>query len=154
MRYYRRRMGRMQGTPWFIAAGLATGIAVSFTPFVGFHLLLGAVLCWALRASMIAMVLGTVLGGNIWTLPLCLLASYYVGIYFLGHVSGFEDIVMTASPLSLIMKHPLEIFLPMMVGAVPLALLSWVVSFYAVQGMVRKYRKTAYQQEKKHQVKS
>ena len=42
--YYKRRVARLPGTPHSIAAGFASGAAVSFTPFMGFHFVLGALL--------------------------------------------------------------------------------------------------------------
>jgi uncharacterized protein (DUF2062 family) len=61
-RYYRHRISRLPGTPSQIAGGFATGIAVSFTPFIGFHILIGLMLCGILRLSVMAMVIGTVIG--------------------------------------------------------------------------------------------
>ena len=41
----------MSGTPYYIAAGLASGGAVSFTPLIGLHFVLGAILAFVLRGS-------------------------------------------------------------------------------------------------------
>ena len=35
--YIMHRIGRFPGTPYSIASGIACGVAISFTPFVGLH---------------------------------------------------------------------------------------------------------------------
>ena len=54
--YLGHRLGRLPGTPYRVAAGFACGAAISFTPFLGFHLagaallaLLAATTFWTLR---------------------------------------------------------------------------------------------------------
>ena len=56
--YLRHRIQRLPGTPYVIAGGLACGVAVSFTPFIGLHFILAAVLAWVLRTSIIASAIG------------------------------------------------------------------------------------------------
>ena len=41
--YLMLRLNRLKGTPRSLAVGLACGVAISFTPFVGFHFLLAAI---------------------------------------------------------------------------------------------------------------
>ena len=140
LRYYRHRMGRLPGTPNAIASGFATGVAISFTPFVGFHLLLGAVLCWALRMSMIGMVLGTVFGGNPWTFPLIWIGTYHVGGAMLGAEKG---VTLPPDHLSFatLMKNPVELLWPMTVGSLPFFILSWMIVFFAARRLLISYRK-------------
>ncbi|MFD1379243.1 DUF2062 domain-containing protein [Fodinicurvata halophila] len=38
-RYVGHRLGRIPSTPYSIAAGFASGAAISFTPLLGFHFL-------------------------------------------------------------------------------------------------------------------
>src|SRR5688500_14904919 len=52
--YYRHRMFRMGDSTYRITSGLATGIAVSFTPFLGTHLIQAFFLCWMFRSSWVA----------------------------------------------------------------------------------------------------
>jgi hypothetical protein len=51
--YIAHRLGRLPGTPYRVAAGFACGAAVSFTPFVGFHFLLAALLSLILRGNIL-----------------------------------------------------------------------------------------------------
>jgi len=43
-RYMAHRVRRLPGTPYRIAAGVASGAAVSFTPFIGLHFVAAALL--------------------------------------------------------------------------------------------------------------
>ena len=77
-KYFLLNLKRMKGSSHDIAIGLASGIAVSFTPFLGLHALLGITLAWILRGSMAAALVGT-LFGNPWTFPFIWYLSYEIG---------------------------------------------------------------------------
>lgn len=81
--YYLKRLIRLSGTPHNIAAGVACGAAISFTPLVGLHIVLGAALALVVRGNFLAVVAGTLVG-NPWTFPFIWVASYQVGQFLLG----------------------------------------------------------------------
>ena len=81
--YVVKRITRLSGTPHSIAAGAACGVAVSFTPFLGFHVISAFLLCLVVRGNYLAAAIGTLVG-NPWTLPFLLLASYQLGHALLG----------------------------------------------------------------------
>ena len=81
--YYLKRLTRLSGTPHNIAAGFACGVAISFTPLVGLHVVLGCVLALIVRGNFLAMVVGTLVG-NPWTLPFMWLGGYELGKLLLG----------------------------------------------------------------------
>lgn len=143
--YYRHRMGRLPGTAYFIAGGFAIGFGVSFTPFIGFHLLLGLALCWALRASVMGMVVGTVMGGNPWTFPFIWVGTYKLGLLLLGGQAGGDLPPPQHSGFSFaaLMDKPMELLLPMTLGSLPLGLAAALASFYAVRHAVRQYKQGA-----------
>jgi uncharacterized protein (DUF2062 family) len=136
--YYRYRFGRLPGTSRYIAAGIATGIAVSFTPFMGFHILLGAIICWILRASILGMTIGTVIGGNPWTLPVIWVVTYKLGHAMMG--THIKDVPAVFN-FSLLIDNPVGVLLPMAVGCIPFVLLAWPASYYFFRGIVRKYKR-------------
>ena len=72
--YLVQRILRMPGSAYSLASGFACGVAVSFTPLVGFHLLLACGLAYFIRGNLATALLGTIFG-NPWTFPLifCLL---------------------------------------------------------------------------------
>jgi uncharacterized protein (DUF2062 family) len=127
-RYLLMRIQRMPGTPHGIAAGLASGVAVSFTPFLGFHFLLAFALTWALGGNYLAAVIGTVVG-NPWTFPLILAAAYELGCLIVGRApSGLVDLA------NLSWEHlwgdAWRLLWPMTVGSLPLAGLAWIVTYF------------------------
>jgi uncharacterized protein (DUF2062 family) len=81
--YYLKRLTRLSGTPHNIAAGFACGVMISFTPFVGFHILLGCLLALIVRGNFLAVAVGTLVG-NPWTFPFIWLGGYELGKFLLG----------------------------------------------------------------------
>lgn len=152
VRYFRHRIGRLPGTPYFIAAGFATGIAISFTPFIGFHIMLAGIISWILGGSLIAMVIGTIVGGNPWTFPFIWLGAYKLGKVMLGqHAAHAESSVLKHQFLfSDLLDKPFKLLLPMTLGSLPLALLSWIASFYFVQQVVKRYKDARLKRIYKH----
>ena len=60
--YLFHRLARLPGTPYSIAAGFACGAAVSFTPFVGLHFVLGGVFAYIIRGNILSSAIGTAVG--------------------------------------------------------------------------------------------
>ena len=78
------RLKQLKGTPYSVAAGFACGVAISFTPFIGFHLLLAAITAWIIRGNIISSAIGTLIG-NPWTFPFIWVAVLSTGNYLLGN---------------------------------------------------------------------
>lgn len=138
-RYYKHRMGRLSGSPYAVACGFAVGVAVSMTPFIGFHLLMGAALTWLLRGSIVAMALGTVTAGNPWTFPLIWYSTFKIGEAMMR-----EGLAAPSAPVHMslqdLISHPVELLLPMTIGSLPLAFVFSAASFYIVRRLVRGYQ--------------
>ena len=124
--YLTQRVKRMPGTPASIATGLACGVAVSFTPFLGFHLLLGAFLAYLMRGNLIASGIGTAVG-NPWTFPFIFLANYELGLWLMG-VFGVE-VQRQSMNLSEFSSDPSALLFPLMLGGLTMGVLSWIASF-------------------------
>ncbi len=88
-RYIAHRVRRLPGTPYRIAAGLASGAAISFTPFIGLHFVFGALLALLLRGSVVASAIGTAVG-NPWTFAIIWPATYSLGHWLIGGGGGFH----------------------------------------------------------------
>ncbi len=135
--YIAHRVRRLPGTPYRIAAGFATGAAISFTPFIGFHFVGGALLAMIMRGSLMASAIGTVVG-NPWTFPFIWAWIYAFGVWLLGGEA------QTALPESLsfsyIFDRPMEVFWPMTVGGIPTAIAAWFFFFWPVRGTVARYQ--------------
>jgi uncharacterized protein (DUF2062 family) len=136
--YMAHRIKRMPDTPYRIAAGFACGAAVSFTPFVGFHLVLAALAAWIIRANIMASAIGTVTVGNPWILPFI-----YVGTYNLGNwILGQKATVGSLSELSMISIFDTfwEIFMPLMIASFPVALMVWAFFFFSLRSIMAGYQ--------------
>lgn len=136
-KYIAYRVVRLPGTPYSIAAGFAAGAAVSFTPLLGLHFLLGALLAVAIGGNLIASAIGTAVG-NPWTFPLIWSLIYNIGRAVLGMGEGTG--VSPDLTLAEITDHPMELLTPMLVGAVPAALTAWTLFFFPVYFGVRRYQ--------------
>jgi hypothetical protein len=137
--YVAHRLRRLPGTPYRIAAGFACGAAISFTPFIGLHFVLAALLAVAVRGNVIAAAIGTVVG-NPWTFPLIWLWIYSLGRWVLGFRYSAKGLPEDMT-IQHIVDHPFEVLLPMVVGGIPTAIVAWFVFFWPLQRAVAEYQK-------------
>ncbi|MBF96513.1 MAG: hypothetical protein CFH34_01128 [Alphaproteobacteria bacterium MarineAlpha9_Bin4] len=159
-KYFLLNLKRMKGSSHDIAIGLASGIAVSFTPFLGLHALLGITLAWILRGSMAAALVGT-LFGNPWTFPFIWYLSYEIGkllisdtnilnAYYLLPSLKDEMIVLfiliknifLTTDYSLIKDNFNSLkFIPIMaLGSIPMAVISWFFSYFVFESIINSYK--------------
>ena len=150
--YLYHRLARIAGTPSFIAAGFACGAAISFTPFVGMHIALAVGLAWLLRASIVAAVIGTVVG-NPWTFPIIWFETYELGNWLLGaggaHSANVDFVRFFASlfraalhfDIVYLFETAWPVWWPMIVGGLPTAVVAWVVSYQLLRPFVSAYQK-------------
>ena len=136
-RYIAHRVRRLPGTPYRIAAGFASGAAVSFTPFIGLHFVFAALLALLLRGNVVASAIGTAVG-NPWTFPFIWAWIYALGQWLMG-AEASSDFHATLS-LGYIFERPLEILWPMTLGALPTAAVVWIGLFWPVRGAVAEYQ--------------
>lgn len=136
--YVVKRLTRLSGTPHSIAAGVACGVAISFTPFIGFHLLGGCALALLVRGNYLAAAVGTVVG-NPWTFPLIWVATYKLGHLLLGNPPIHAAYIGRLSLASL--SANLEAFLwPMTVGGVLLGLVAGVATYVPLVRLIAAYQ--------------
>ncbi len=136
--YLAHRVRRLPETPYRIAAGVACGAAISFTPFIGFHFVGAALLAVLLRGNVVASAIGTAVG-NPWTFPFI-----WAWIYTLGRwLTGNEVATDLPNVLSLhyIFDRPLDVLLPMTIGGLPTALVAWFAFFWPIHGAVVEYQR-------------
>ena len=136
--YFFHRVKRLSGSPYSIAAGLACGAAVSFTPFIGLHFLFGALLAWLIGGNLFASVLGTAIG-NPWTFPFIWAFIYRIGTWILGWEVGHA--LPEELSIAYIFEEPRAILLPMFLGSFPTSIIVWVACFWPVRKIVANYQK-------------
>ena len=141
-RYYKHRIARLPGTSYYIASGFATGVAISFTPFVGFHLMLAGLITWILGGSLMAMALGTLISGNPWTFPFIWVGSYKLGQMMLGHETArpAPHVFHHQFTFNDLLQKPMELLLPMSLGSIPLAIAAWFITYYIVADIVKRHK--------------
>jgi len=150
-RYVFHRVARIPGSAYSLAAGFACGAAISFTPFIGLHFVLSALLAYIMRANIIASAIGTAVG-NPWTFPFIWVGVYNVGSWIVNaegvdardvdfldvltesmealHRLDFQYLVDTSGP----------VLWPMLVGSVPVAVVVWILFYVPLQPMISKYQ--------------
>jgi len=137
------QLKRLQGTPYSIAAGFACGVAISFTPLIGFHLILAAVTAWIVRGNIVSSAIGTLIG-NPWTFPFIWIAVLSTGRFFLGnfitidHVNFlkvFESVGHSLFTLNFrnFGRDVWPIFFPMLIGCIPYYIITWFVSYKIIK---------------------
>jgi hypothetical protein len=147
-RYLQTRVMRLSASPHAIAAGVASGAAVSMLPLIGLHFVLGFVLAFALRGNMLAAAIGTV-WGNPLSFPLFFAASYAIGDWLTGgggvSVTEGARVEATGEQLSQgLFSSGFDAVWPtfktMMIGGVPLAVLVFAVFYVVVRVVVTRFR--------------
>ena len=151
-RYLWHRVARISASPHAIALGFAVGAFASFTPFIGLHFLIAAVLAFALGGSILAAAVGTAVGNPL-TFPVIWLATYNLGALILGyrqrtrlHIGLPDDMFL------LIVTEPGEFWhtfwagvgpyiAPMTVGSIPLGIACGAAVYFVVRSAVSGYQR-------------
>jgi uncharacterized protein (DUF2062 family) len=114
---------RIKDFPESVAIGLAWGAAVSFTPLLGFHL----IICYSgtllMRGNLIAATVGTIIG-NPWTFPFFYYLAYKIGVLFV-----FEPLDYYEFNIQFLIDNFEDLFYPTLIGSAPLAILVWIITF-------------------------
>ena len=159
-RYVFHRVARIPGSSYSLAAGFACGAAISFTPFLGLHFVLAALLAYVIRANVIASAIGTVVG-NPWTFPFIWFGVYELGSWMTdmnglhAHQVDFLEVLtesmqaMYAMDMRYLADVGLPVLLPMLAGCVPFGILVWVLSYVALRPMIAKYQSARYHRRMK-----
>ena len=80
---------KIKDFPESVAIGIAWGVSVSFTPLLGFHLIICYLGTWLMRGNLIAATVGTIIG-NPWTFPIIFYIDFKLGSYLLN-VTNIEE---------------------------------------------------------------
>ncbi len=152
-KYVFHRVARLPGTPHAIAGGFACGAAISFTPFVGLHIVLAALLAWSIRANIISSAIGTVVG-NPWTFPFIWVWVYELGNWmgagaggdgaedldFIGLFGNMLEAVLRLDA-GYLFETAWPVFLPMLAGGIPTAFVMWLAVYVPLKPVVESYQR-------------
>lgn len=134
--YLVKRVTRLPGTPHSIAAGLACGTAISFTPFIGLHAVLSVLLSFVVRGNYLAAVAGTLVG-NPWTFPVIWVTTYQLGHYMLGSTPSR---VAPEPELTSRWQEVRSLIWPMTLGGVPLGALAGLAVYLPSVRLIAAYQ--------------
>ena len=143
VRYVVYRLRRLRSTPHAIALGCALGVFVSFTPFLGFHMIIAGTLSWFSRASIVASALGTFAGNPI-TFPFIWVGAYELGSWALGEVSQIEIVELSAGMLQGSVDQIWTLVMPMAMGGATLGLVAATLTYFPVKKVVEVYQRRRY----------
>ncbi|MBC8051193.1 MAG: DUF2062 domain-containing protein [Chitinophagales bacterium] len=146
-------MSRTGGSPHKVAVGFAAGVFAIVTPFLGFQMIIAAVLAWCLRGSVFASAVGSFVGNPI-SYPLIWLSTYKLGNQILGDgaVTGRIDFQGKAEAVWNGMKRfswdavsaSLEAFWPilkpMAIGSIPIGAAAAIVSYFGMRKLIETTR--------------
>ena len=150
-KYVWHRMARISGSAHFITIGVVSGVFASWTPFVGFHFMLAALIAFVLRGSLLASAIGTFFG-NPFTFPFIWLSTYNIGSFLLGfHSRSDVDLSLPHGTMLLLFTHPIQFahtlwasigpyFLPMLIGSIPPGLITSVLFYFMLRPIIEKYK--------------
>src|SRR5262245_35167085 len=111
-RYVVYRLRRLSASPHAIALGFAAGAFAAVTPYLGTHLMMAALLAWAIGGSIVASVLGTFIGNPL-TYPFFWYASYELGNVMLGREKTNKEIDLSQGLFQSSFEHLWPILKPM-----------------------------------------
>lgn len=141
LKYMWYRITRLSDTTYSIAAGLAVGAAISFSPLVGTHFIQALIVAYFMRVNYLASMIGT-FWGNPWTFPFMWIAGYQTGSSIFASFGMFEftgmpENMTMSTMMSAIFEQPLNLFIPWMLGGYICALLFWPIAFTVCYFMVK-----------------
>ena len=115
---------KIKDFPESVAIGMAWGVAVSFTPLLGLHLIICYLGTWLMKGNLIAATVGTIIG-NPWTFPFIFYLDYKIGTtIFLERIDFYEF------KISFFVEHFEDLFYPTLLGSFPIAVIVWFVTFF------------------------
>ena len=124
------KITKIKDFPESVAIGIAWGVAVSFTPLLGFHLIICYLGTWLMKGNLIAATVGTIIG-NPWTFPFIFYLDYKVGTtIFLERIDFYEF------KISFFVEHFEDLFYPTLLGSFPIAVIMWFVTFYTCKNFL------------------
>jgi hypothetical protein len=149
-RFFIYRVLHVDDTPHRIALGVAIGIFVTWTPTIGFQMVLTVALSALLRANKAVgvpfvwisnpLTLGPVYGPN-YLLGCWLLGGRYHGGHFLHFLKAAASGSGWMERLNAIWKAMWTIFWPLWTGSIVVGLLLGLLSYFATRWAVIRYRR-------------
>ncbi len=139
--YLTKRVLRLSATPHAIAAGVVAGVVSSWTPFIGLHFVLAFAIAYLIAGNMVAAAIGTAFGNPL-TFPFIWAATWEVGHRLIGKGNPAAQSVDLEKRFSLSAIESMwqPILKPMLIGAIPLAIVSGIIIYCIIYFTVAKFQ--------------
>lgn len=142
LKYLAKRVLRLTASPHAIAGGIAAGVFASFTPYMGFHFIIAALVAYLIAGNLVASATGTFVGNPI-TFPFIWASTYTTGNVILTGETGsggpeetlhkLADINLLTDGFSGLWAAVLSIWepvlKPMTVGGIPLGIGAGLIAY-------------------------
>ena len=151
--YLSHRIKRLPDSPHRIALGLSFGVFASFSPFFGFHFVLGALLAYVFKANIFASILGTFFANPI-TFPFIAAISVRMGVFILDQFPFLKSDKNSANTwlldsqlngLGVFEKFLVEVyfdkFIPYAVGGTICGIITAFVIYILSKPLINSYQK-------------
>jgi uncharacterized protein (DUF2062 family) len=133
------RFLKIRGTPREIALGFALGLFISFTPTMGFQIVLGVFIASLLQWSKISAAIGVQVTNPI-TAPFIYSATYFMGSKIMGLETPLILTDMSVDALWAMLKQAPGIFAAMTIGGILVGLPSAVIGYFVVYQIMSRYQ--------------
>lgn len=138
-------MGK-EDPPEKVAAAFALGVAISFTPFIGFHSIIALGLALLLRLSKVDVLIGTLVV-NPWTMVPIFSFEHYIGKKVLRYSPAIAQRLPWREILHRDFWHTLHTrgwhdFAAILAGAVFVGGAAAAVTYFAVRAIILRYERT------------
>jgi uncharacterized protein len=138
-RYVVYRLRRLSDSPHAVAIGFAAGVFSAATPLLGTHMIMAALLAWAIGGSIVAALLGTFVGNPL-TYPVFWYSTYEVGNLMLGGTVAKQRIDLSDGIFQSSLEQLWPILKPMSLGCIPVGLALAALGYFLVKPMVEAYQ--------------
>jgi uncharacterized protein len=139
--YLTKRILRLSATPHAIAAGVVAGVVSSWTPFIGLHFLLAFAIAYLIAGNMAAAAIGTAFGNPL-TFPFIWATTWEVGHMMIGKGEPAAHTVDLQKKFSIAAIESMwqPVLKPMLIGAIPLAVVSGAVIYCVIYFTVSRFQ--------------
>ncbi len=122
-RMTKMKIYRIRDFPEAVAIGLAWGVSISFTPLLGFHLIIIYLGTISMRGNLVAATVGSVVG-NPWTFPFFFYFAYKLGLIFF-----FTPLDYYEFKINFLLDNFNQLFFPTLIGSLPIAIVVWLITY-------------------------
>ncbi|NNF98910.1 MAG: DUF2062 domain-containing protein [Desulfobacteraceae bacterium] len=150
LRFFLKRVRRLNGDPHYIATGLAIGVFVAVTPTIPFHTVIALALAIIFKGSKPAAVIGVWFSNPV-TIPMFYIGSYKLGSLFLGNNMPFDPSFESITEL---MKVGFDVTISLMLGGIVLAIPPAVATYFGARSIFTKIQEKRIKRRARKKAKS